>query len=163
MNAAPRTPALRLSRMKASARVSGLPERPHRQPDLADATHPSDEPKQAGRGQRRAAAIGGDDRAVDGFGPPREAGHPTLRRQPMRPSDEHAKHAVVLDRARTRRSPPQRRRPRSGAPRPTVAASCDFPAASSTTPAMTNTAWVAEPTVMSTTMVAVACAPETPR
>ena len=32
-------------------------------------------------------------------------------------------------------------------------------AASSATPAMTKTSWVAVPTVMSTTMLAVACAP----
>ena len=48
-------------------------------------------------------------------------------------------------------------------PQTTAAASWDFPAASNTTPAMTKTSWVAVPTVMSTTMLAVACAPETPR
>ena len=48
-------------------------------------------------------------------------------------------------------------------PHAVAAASWVLPAASSPTPTRTKTSWVAEPTVMSTTMLAVACAPETPR
>ena len=65
MNAAARTPELRLSRINASIKLRGPHQEMHHQPDLASAGGPPDEAQQAGAQQGEAADVCGHDGVVD--------------------------------------------------------------------------------------------------
>ena len=149
--------------MNESTTLKGLPRtRIVSQTSPAPVAHPTSRSRLE-YDKAKAATIGRDDSLVDRFCAAGEAGHPTLRRQSVSPVDQYAKHAVVLDPDEYADRRREHGDARSRAPMPSQPRMGVRSAASNATPAMTKTSWVAAPTVMSTTMLAVACAPGTPR